>query len=101
MIRRPPRSTQSRSSAASDVYKRQVLHLRRDGALRYVAELALVRREGNGTLTMTTALRADACGVVESGPGWATLASRLGLLALELPRPVVLDGVGALAVAAR
>src|SRR5665809_96482 len=27
MIRRPPRSTQSRSSAASDVYKRQVLLL--------------------------------------------------------------------------
>src|SRR5450756_1032675 len=26
MIRRPPRSTQSRSSAASDVYKRQGLH---------------------------------------------------------------------------
>ena len=26
MIRRPPRSTQSRSSAASDVYKRQILH---------------------------------------------------------------------------
>src|SRR5665213_3832991 len=25
MIRRPPRSTQSRSSAASDVYKRQVM----------------------------------------------------------------------------
>eukprot|EP00657_Telonema_sp_P-1_P005938 TRINITY_DN2377_c0_g1_i1.p1 TRINITY_DN2377_c0_g1~~TRINITY_DN2377_c0_g1_i1.p1 ORF type:complete len:112 (-),score=69.93 TRINITY_DN2377_c0_g1_i1:106-441(-) len=30
MIRRPPRSTQSRSSAASDVYKRQAVeHLRR------------------------------------------------------------------------
>src|SRR5450756_3068555 len=29
MIRRPPRSTQSRSSAASDVYKRQ-LHQRTD-----------------------------------------------------------------------
>ena len=28
MIRRPPRSTQSRSSAASDVYKRQALALR-------------------------------------------------------------------------
>src|SRR5450756_3107549 len=28
MIRRPPRSTQSRSSAASDVYKRQVGHMR-------------------------------------------------------------------------
>ena len=27
MIRRPPRSTQSRSSAASDVYKRQVQNL--------------------------------------------------------------------------
>src|SRR5450756_2784086 len=27
MIRRPPRSTQSRSSAASDVYKRQCQHL--------------------------------------------------------------------------
>src|SRR5450756_3209273 len=27
MIRRPPRSTQSRSSAASDVYKRQVVYL--------------------------------------------------------------------------
>ena len=27
MIRRPPRSTQSRSSAASDVYKRQELIL--------------------------------------------------------------------------
>src|SRR5450756_1361454 len=27
MIRRPPRSTQSRSSAASDVYKRQLLSL--------------------------------------------------------------------------
>ncbi len=32
MIRRPPRSTQSRSSAASDVYKRQVA-----GALGVVA----------------------------------------------------------------
>ena len=27
MIRRPPRSTQSRSSAASDVYKRQLMYL--------------------------------------------------------------------------
>ena len=27
MIRRPPRSTQSRSSAASDVYKRQLLEV--------------------------------------------------------------------------
>ena len=34
MIRRPPRSTQSRSSAASDVYKRQV----DDGKGAYVVE---------------------------------------------------------------
>src|SRR5450756_3232161 len=31
MIRRPPRSTQSRSSAASDVYKRQVLKAFQEG----------------------------------------------------------------------
>src|SRR5450756_3133063 len=31
MIRRPPRSTQSRSSAASDVYKRQALRRARSG----------------------------------------------------------------------
>src|SRR5665213_2083624 len=31
MIRRPPRSTQSRSSAASDVYKRQVKKQERNG----------------------------------------------------------------------
>src|SRR5680860_1922045 len=34
MIRRPPRSTQSRSSAASDVYKRQVQGII-DGGERY------------------------------------------------------------------
>ena len=33
MIRRPPRSTQSRSSAASDVYKRQVIDRRIDNAV--------------------------------------------------------------------
>ena len=38
MIRRPPRSTQSRSSAASDVYKRQ---LQRLAAVEVVVVLAL------------------------------------------------------------
>src|SRR5450756_3065398 len=51
MIRRPPRSTQSRSSAASDVYKRQILFLSlaattrgllRDRAVRGVAVSLLV-----------------------------------------------------------
>src|SRR5450756_799981 len=36
MIRRPPRSTQSRSSAASDVYKRQVDDQPPAGALQHV-----------------------------------------------------------------
>src|SRR5450756_2117659 len=35
MIRRPPRSTQSRSSAASDVYKRQVQALLEAAGLAY------------------------------------------------------------------
>src|SRR5450756_1672098 len=43
MIRRPPRSTQSRSSAASDVYKRQAKHWLGDGGTRYESSLA-----GNG-----------------------------------------------------
>eukprot|EP00657_Telonema_sp_P-1_P010451 TRINITY_DN489_c0_g1_i11.p2 TRINITY_DN489_c0_g1~~TRINITY_DN489_c0_g1_i11.p2 ORF type:complete len:107 (+),score=38.06 TRINITY_DN489_c0_g1_i11:113-433(+) len=40
MIRRPPRSTQSRSSAASDVYKRQLqMHHGRDDDLDHIAVL--------------------------------------------------------------
>src|SRR5680860_1633925 len=41
MIRRPPRSTQSRSSAASDVYKRQVEDLVTDRRLVLHAEMRL------------------------------------------------------------
>src|SRR5450756_723843 len=45
MIRRPPRSTQSRSSAASDVYKRQG----QDGS--YLSELLLDKGyEGHGII---------------------------------------------------
>src|SRR5680860_1292169 len=36
MIRRPPRSTQSRSSAASDVYKRQLLYARIQNPLSFL-----------------------------------------------------------------
>src|SRR5450756_3236378 len=35
MIRRPPRSTQSRSSAASDVYKRQLYYKESSGICRW------------------------------------------------------------------
>src|SRR5450756_1375460 len=43
MIRRPPRSTQSRSSAASDVYKRQTdaLPVRPGGGVRLRSELCI------------------------------------------------------------
>src|SRR5450756_2812767 len=36
MIRRPPRSTQSRSSAASDVYKRQIVPLIKAGFVDWI-----------------------------------------------------------------
>ena len=36
MLRRPPRSTQSRSSAASDVYKRQTIYRLREGIERFM-----------------------------------------------------------------
>ena len=41
MIRRPPRSTQSRSSAASDVYKRQHLDVGKERPERLLAQLVL------------------------------------------------------------
>src|SRR5674536_212299 len=43
MIRRPPRSTLSSSSAASDVYKRQPVHLVRPGGRRPVDTPALAK----------------------------------------------------------
>src|SRR5665648_1303370 len=42
MIRRPPRSTLSSSSAASDVYKRQILGLRRKEKLKVRQPLAKI-----------------------------------------------------------
>ena len=46
MIRRPPRSTLDRSSAASDVYKRQVNGHRWDGALHICDGTANVHEDG-------------------------------------------------------
>src|SRR5450756_2008650 len=46
MIRRPPRSTQSRSSAASDVYKRQALTRRGQRARRAAFDLPADDLEG-------------------------------------------------------
>src|SRR5450756_3118164 len=58
MIRRPPRSTQSRSSAASDVYKRQVrgIAVQRGGpGGRLAANLAGVDRAAVGRGSTLTA----------------------------------------------
>src|SRR5450756_3158566 len=46
MIRRPPRSTQSRSSAASDVYKRQVMYLVANVALAILNLTTLEKNDG-------------------------------------------------------
>src|SRR5450756_329906 len=48
MIRRPPRSTQSRSSAASDVYKRQHLHTGRARVDDEVGDALLPALPGSG-----------------------------------------------------
>jgi pilus assembly protein CpaF len=56
-----------------------VVHLRRDGGRRRVAELAVVDRTGEGALVVRTALAVGAEGRVGAGPGWAALAARAGL----------------------
>src|SRR5450756_1777041 len=50
MIRRPPRSTQSRSSAASDVYKRQVQRMLGRASERRPERQVLDRVAGHGHL---------------------------------------------------
>src|SRR5680860_1704742 len=58
MIRRPPRSTQSRSSAASDVYKRQiaVLHTLLDQPLPHQKQvLEAVMRRADVSVVMSQA----------------------------------------------
>src|SRR5450756_40510 len=71
MIRRPPRSTQSRSSAASDVYKRQVTQSRSywiyrpDNLSRTNSVPMILYMEAGGDAPMTFAHRlADQAGFV-------------------------------------
>eukprot|EP01017_Pseudomicrothorax_dubius_P009031 TRINITY_DN13005_c0_g2_i3.p1 TRINITY_DN13005_c0_g2~~TRINITY_DN13005_c0_g2_i3.p1 ORF type:complete len:280 (-),score=39.87 TRINITY_DN13005_c0_g2_i3:83-922(-) len=51
MIRRPPRSTQSRSSAASDVYKRQLLYNLPDDLEDFYVSLILLSNIGSQLMT--------------------------------------------------
>src|SRR5680860_533279 len=65
MIRRPPRSTQSRSSAASDVYKRQILirsPTRRTGPARAVFHAIRLRHPHRVITALTTAEWAQLAG---------------------------------------
>ncbi|MCC2309482.1 TadA family conjugal transfer-associated ATPase [Cellulomonas chengniuliangii] len=55
-----------------------VLHLRRDHGRRYVAEIAVVRRDRSGALMVETALSVSPGGVPTQASGWEALARRLG-----------------------
>src|SRR5680860_1662582 len=55
MIRRPPRSTQSRSSAASDVYKRQGLEGMPDGTTIQTANTLVMPADQEVCARMTSA----------------------------------------------
>src|SRR5680860_1920708 len=90
MIRRPPRSTQSRSSAASDVYKRQVLGVEQLGDHAQPTEGLPLESRRSGPLVVESArvatiqLLADECIghqpilAVEADGGTRTRACREG-----------------------
>src|SRR5450756_3151739 len=68
MIRRPPRSTQSRSSAASDVYKRQGIHRSIDGG-RTFSDLRPPHGDNHGLWIAPN----DPNRMIESNDGGATI----------------------------
>jgi pilus assembly protein CpaF len=56
-----------------------VLHLRRDGPRRYLAEVAVVRRDVGGGLVVEAAIEVAPDGVPVRRSGWPRLAGRIGL----------------------
>jgi pilus assembly protein CpaF len=56
-----------------------VLHLRRDGPRRYLAEIAVVRRGPAGELVVEAAVAVAGGGLPVRGSGWSVLAERIGL----------------------
>src|SRR5664279_4526294 len=92
MIRRPPRSTLSSSSAASDVYKRQLQDaeqvLRPVGIAEQVASVGVPRDEAQRLALAAAAdqdrdVAADRLGVVEGAGGAEVLAGERRLLVGE------------------
>ncbi|MDM8085603.1 TadA family conjugal transfer-associated ATPase [Cellulomonas cellasea] len=55
-----------------------VVHLRRDGPRRHIAEVAVVRRDHAGELVVETAVDVTPGGLPVRGAGWEALARRLG-----------------------
>lgn len=56
-----------------------VLHLRRDGPRRYLAEVAVVRRDPGGELVVEAAVAVTAGGLPVRRSGWPVLGERIGL----------------------
>jgi pilus assembly protein CpaF len=56
----------------------QAVHLRRHGGRRYVAQIGVVGRASDGTLTVEPALDVSPDGQARRGPAWSRLADRLG-----------------------
>jgi pilus assembly protein CpaF len=68
-----------------------VLHLRRDGpdrGRRYLAEIGVVGRRASGELEVQVAVAVSANGRTSRGPGWSSLAERLGAEHDGLPATV-------------
>src|SRR5450756_2719908 len=67
MIRRPPRSTQSRSSAASDVYKRQRYYQRAANlpGVRFIRSYVSIGKEVPESKNVTIRYATDSDGVKE------------------------------------
>src|SRR5680860_780384 len=82
MIRRPPRSTQSRSSAASDVYKRQLL----GGLVTIIAVvgivpyIALQLKAVSASFTVLLHYPDILNGRIEAGPIWSDTTLYIALL---------------------
>ena len=77
-----PAAIRVQTAAALDA----VVHVAREGVAREVVEIAAVERTPGGDLALLSALRIDPAGpgpspsrATDVGPGWPSLASRLGL----------------------
>src|SRR5665213_2512323 len=86
MIRRPPRSTQSRSSAASDVYKRQLLLRRTLHTFKGSARMAGAMRLGEIAHQMESRLVEVDTPVVGSATLFEALDTDLDRIAFVLDR---------------